>query len=181
MGGTRRNKQNRVSISYRQVGILASRSSRPTPREVSPTRNLPGLQNWFFNYSSNVRRASCVNLVSAFQNPEVVTHYIAEEQALDRIIGPLDPLLVQNVHSSPFEVIPKHYSPGKWRLILDLSSPHGFSVSDGINPEWCSLSHISVDDVAKVVAGLGRGTVLGKMDIKSAYRMILIYPAGSYF
>ena len=67
------------------------------------------------------------------------------------------------------------HSLGKWRLILDLSNPSGTSVNNGIDPELCSLSYISVDDVARVVAFLGRGTMLGKTDIKSAYR--IVHPA----
>ena len=106
----------------------------------------------------------------------MVTEYLKDEQALGRIIGPLDPLLAEKVHSSPFGVIPKQHSPGNWRLIIDLSSPQGASVNDGINPKWCSLTYISVDSVTKIVAGLGRGTMLGKMDIKSAYRIIPVRP-----
>ena len=54
--------------------------------------------------------------------------------------------------------------------MLLLSNPSGTSVNDGIDPELCSLSYISVDDV-------GRGTMLGKTDIKSAYRIIPVHPA----
>ena len=60
--------------------------------------------------------------------------------------------------------------------IIDLSSPQGASVNDGINPEWSSLTYISVDSAAKVVAGFGRGTMLGKMDIGSAYGIIPVHP-----
>ena len=106
----------------------------------------------------------------------MVSQYI-EKKKLGRIIGPLEPAVAQKVHTSPFGVIPKHHSPGKWRLTLDLSNPTGSSVNDGIHPELCSLSYISVDDVARVVALLGRGTMLGKTDIKSAYRIIPVHPA----
>ena len=85
-----------------------------------------------FNYSSSLRWAPCVNLLSAFQNPQVVSKYLLEEKELGRIIGPLEPALAQKVHTSPFGVIPKCYSPGKWQLILDLSNPSGNSVNDGI-------------------------------------------------
>ena len=79
----------------------------------------------------------------------MVSQYLEEERELDRIIGPLEPVLAQKVHTSPFGVIPKCHSPGKWRLILDLSNPLGSSVNGGINPELCSLSYIPVDDVAR--------------------------------
>ena len=38
----------------------------------------------------------------------------------------------------------------KWWLILDLTSPEGGSVNDGINREWCSLCYLSVDEVVLV-------------------------------
>ena len=65
-------------------------------------------------------------------------------------------------------------NPGSF---YDLSNPSGSSVNDGINPESCSLSYISVDNVARVVASLGRGTMLKKTDIKSTYRVIPVHPA----
>ncbi len=52
----------------------------------------------------------------------------------------------------------------------------GKSVNDGISPELCSLSYISIDDVAKAVRSLGRGGLLAKMDIHSAYRMVPVNP-----
>ena len=70
-------------------------------------------------------------------------------------------------------LVPKG-SSGKFRLIVDLSSPHGGSVNDGIGPEWCSLEYVSVDSVAVVVARLGRGTILAKVDIRSAYRLVYL-------
>ena len=118
-----------------------------------------------------------MNILSAFQNPQLFSQYLEEEKELGRIIGQLEPTVAQKVHTSPFRVIPKRHSPGKWRLILDLSNPSGTSVNDGIDLELCSLSYISVDEVARVVALLGRGTMLGKTDIKGTYRIIPVHPA----
>jgi len=41
-------------------------------------------------------------------------------------------------------IIPKKHRPGKWRLIVDLSSPEGGSVNDSINisKDTCSLSYV---------------------------------------
>ena len=90
--------------------------------------------------------------------------------SLGRVIGPLEPELAARVHVSPFGVIPKGHT-GKWCPIVDLSSPPGSSVNDGIDPTLCSLIYISVDTVAEKVAQLGRGKFLGKVDVKSAYRI----------
>lgn len=89
-------------------------------------------------------------------------------------VGFSDPFLA-TIGTSSFGVIPKS-TPGKWRLILDLSSPEGHSVNDGIDQDLCSLSYISVDDAAKAAARLGQGALLAKVDIKSAYRMVLVHP-----
>ncbi len=62
-------------------------------------------------------------------------------------------------------VIPKTGQPGKWRLILDLSSPHGLSVNDGIDPDQFSLQYIKFDDVVTMVTKLGRGALMSKFDV----------------
>ena len=59
---------------------------------------------------------------------------------------------------------------------MDLSIPHGKSVNDGISSELVSLSYISIDKVAQLVASMGRGTLLAKMDIHIAYRMVHVHP-----
>ena len=38
------------------------------------------------------------------------------------------------------------------------------------------LSYISVDDISRAVAALGRGTLLAKVDVKSTYRIVPIHP-----
>ena len=127
-----------------------------------------------YDYSNKARRATS-NLLSASRNPEVVARYIQEEVSLGRVIGPLEPELAARVHISPFGVIPKGHT-GKWRLIVDLSSPPGSSVNDGIDPTVCSLTYISMDTVAEKVAQLGQRTFLAKVDVKSAYRIVPVNP-----
>ena len=90
-------------------------------------------------------------------------------------LGPFDPASLPSVQTSRFGVIPKN-TPGKWRLILDLSDPEGYSVNDGIDPDLCSLSYVSVDEAARAAAKLGRGALLAKVDIKSAYRIVPVHP-----
>ena len=79
------------------------------------------------------------------------------------------------VQVSPFGVIPKS-EPGQWRLIVDLSSPAGGSVNDGINKEWCSLTYMTIEDVAARVVRLGRGALMAKVELKSAYRQVPVHP-----
>ena len=119
------------------------------------------------------------NMQSAKENSEVVRGYLEEEMAAGRVVGPLEMGSVQGVQISPFGVIPKS-QPGKWRLIVDLSSPQGKSVNDGIRKEWCSLVYTSVDDVVKIIRGLGCGALMAKVDIKAAYRMVPVHPDDRY-
>ena len=68
-------------------------------------------------------------------------------------------------------MVPKHTSE-LWHLILDLLSPAGHGVSDGISRSLCSFTYVSVDMAVKLVEQLGRGTLLAKLDI----RMLPIHP-----
>ena len=110
------------------------------------------------------------------QNSAVVDAYISKELEQGRMVHIPDPSVLPWFHTSPFGVIPKKHKPGKWRLIVDLSAPEGHSVNDFISKELCSLSYISVDDVARAVLQLGKGSLLAKADIKEAYRMVPVYP-----
>ena len=118
------------------------------------------------------------NMSSALENPSPVVEYLAKEVEEKRVIGPLSPQLasVKGVHTSRFGGIPKRHQPGKWRLILDLSSPQGFSVNEGIDRHLCSLQFASVDSAARIVARLGRGAFLAKVDISHAYRNVPVHP-----
>ena len=90
--------------------------------------------------------------------------------------GPFKAGLIHDLQVSPFGVIPKPHASGKWRLIVDLSQPAGRSVNDGIQRSRASLSYVSVDHLAEVILTLGKGTQLAKLDIKSAYRVIPVFP-----
>ena len=86
------------------------------------------------------------------------------------------PVPSPRVHASPFGVIPKKSSPGKWQLIVDLSSPTDGSVNDGIAQPLCSLSYPTVHDAAKLAQALARGSLLAKLDLQHAYRIVPVHP-----
>lgn len=139
---------------------------------------LDGMKNGFrigFNYLSKTR-VTKRNMKSAYQHPEVVQRYIDNEVRLGRVRGPLQPAEAAGVHISRFGVIPKPHQPGKWRMIVDLSHPVGLSVNDGIDKSHCSLTYLKLDQVAETVMKLGRGAMLAKIDIQSAYRVIPVHP-----
>ena len=110
----------------------------------------------------------------------MVDRYIRQEQEQGRIVE-LPPTVAEQlgVHVSLFGVIPKKSNPSKWRLIVDLSSPEGHSVNNGIPKELASLHYVTVDDVVTHIVLLGKGAVMAKMDVKHAYRNIPVHPADS--
>ena len=61
-------------------------------------------------------------------------------------------------------------------MIVDLSFPPDHSVNDGIVRELSTMSYASIDDAVNCILRLGPGTVLIKVDLKSAYRIIPIHP-----
>ena len=126
-------------------------------------------------------KARPANMPSAEEHPEVVSEYIGQEVAQGRLVElEASTAKALDVHTSPLGVIPKKSKPNKWRLILDLSSPSGHSVNEGIAKELASLSYVSVDEVVLRVLLLGRGAFMAKMDIKQAYRNIPVHPTDRY-
>ena len=81
------------------------------------------------------------------------------------------------VNINHFGVIPKHHQANKWRLIVDLSHPEGFSINDNIPSHLCRLSYITVDDAIQEILKTGPGTLLVKVDIKNAFCLLLMHPA----
>ena len=141
-------------------GMGEGASQQPRPRE-----GIISLRNGFcigYNYKENTCWPCGKNMASAALHPQVVEEYLSKECSAGRIVGPLPLQEFSFVQISPFGVIPKS-TPRKWRLVLDLSSPHGKSVKDGIDKRLCSLTYTKVDEVANYVLQNGRGTLLAKL------------------
>ena len=49
-------------------------------------------------------------------------------------------------------------------------------MNTGIAGNFCFLSYVSVEEIAKTVVRLGRGTLLAKVNIRNAYRNIPVHP-----
>ena len=114
-------------------------------------------------------------MASAREHPKVIADYLNEELQEGRIVGPVDPKAV-GVHTSPFGVIPKCNKPGKWRLIVKLSSPSALSINDGIDHIQSSLHYSGLNEALAMINRLGKGSLLAKLDIKNAYRLIPVHP-----
>ena len=142
---------------------------------------LRGLQEGFRIGFESVRpyRSSNRNMKSAQEHPTAVQTNLDREASLRRIF-PLtqeEARAEQRIQISPFGVIQKRGKSGKWCPIIDLSSPVELSVNDGVTQELCLISYTSVDEAAKLIQRLGRGTLLAKMDLKEAYWAVPVHPA----
>ena len=144
---------------------------------------LSGIAHGFhvgYSNSGKLLRSSNRNLKSASLHKEVIDKYLAKEVALNRVAGPFPIPPIHGLHISPFGVIPKRGQPGQWRLILDLSSPRGYSVNDGIPKDPYSLHYTSVDDAIRILLQLGPGELMAKFDVESAYRNMPIHHEDRY-
>lgn len=130
-----------------------------------------------FNRLSTRLISASSNMRSALLNPTPVQDFLQKETQAARVLGPFSTHQLSSLHLSRFGVIPKRSQPGKWRLILDLSSPDNHSINDGIAQDICSLSYSSVDQAATIMAQLGRDAQLAKIDIAHAYRNVPVHPA----
>ena len=75
---------------------------------------------------------------------------------------------------SQFGVFPESI-PGKWRLIVDLFSPEGKSVTDRVSIPRCSLAYVCVEGAVQGVAAISRGSLMAKVDIRQVYRGLYQY------
>ena len=152
---------------------------RAHPDQAYATYIVNCLQNGFrigFTHGELRLRSRGRNHPSCRSNRTVVQERLTAELAAGRLLGPIDHGLVQMTQVSPMGLVPKSHQPNKFRLIVDLSSPSQGSVNDGIPSDHCSLSYATIDDAVAKIRTLGRGTVLVKMDLKDAYRIVPVHP-----
>ena len=141
---------------------------------------LQGIQSGFrigFSHTQVDLKSAKKNLRSTEDHPEVVERYLQKEVAEQRVAGPFTKGYIQTTHVSRFGVIPKSHQANKWRLIVDLSSPKGSSINDGIPRDLCSMTYITTDEAIRKILTLGPGALLAKIDIQSAFRLIPVHPA----
>ena len=128
-----------------------------------------------FQYASQALLSAKSNHPSAADHPDIVLKSLKAELTKGRLLGPLNPATLPQLHISSLGVVPKKHSD-KWRLIVDLSHPKGNSVNDGIDRAYCSLSYMKVDEIVQRLLFLGQGCQLAKIDIESAFRNVPVHP-----
>ncbi len=121
-------------------------------------------------------RSATRNLHSTRDHPEVVQQYLTKEVSEHRVAGPFPKGFIRFAHTNRFGVIPKAHQSNQWRLIVDLSFPRHRSVNDGVPRDLCSMKYVTIDDAIQKILTLGRGALLAKIDIKSAFRLIPVHP-----
>lgn len=114
------------------------------------------------------------NLKSARDAPHIVQQKLDKEVSLGRMAGPFDEIPFPTFRVSPVGLVPK--KDGDFRLIHHLSYPDFNSVNYFIDPDICKVKYSNIDEAVLMIQLLGQGTLLAKTDLKSAFRLLPIYP-----
>lgn len=89
--------------------------------------------------------------------------------------GPFPSLPLADLVISPLWVVPKK-EPNKFRVIHHLSFTKAGSVNDVIDLEVCAVSYTSFDVAVFCEQRYGRGAMMAKSDIESAFRLLPVHP-----
>lgn len=134
-----------------------------------------GFRNGFHvGFSGPLPTNSTTNNFSASLNEEAISTAIVKELKRLHTAGPFASPPLSNFKCSPLGAAPK--KDGTQRIVLDLSSPRGFSVNDGIPAEECSVHYTSFDDAVEMVRLFGKDCFLAKVDLKHAFRLCPVHP-----
>lgn len=110
------------------------------------------------------------NHKSARENFTILQQKIEKEITAGRVEGPFQKPPSDIFKVSPLGLVPKKTSG-------DHSYPTGNSVNEGIPEMHRTVSYQSIDDAVRIVIQLGRKSLLSKVDIEHAYKIIPINPA----
>ena len=113
------------------------------------------------------------NLISATQHPNVVSAKLQKEVNFRQVVGPYPAPPLANFRCHPVGVIPKKHL-SDWRTIYHLSYPQGNSINDHIAKDSYSLTYVRVDDAIQILQSLGKGAHMAKIDLKSAFHLMLL-------
>jgi hypothetical protein len=91
------------------------------------------------------------------------------------MLGPFNHKPISTLRISPIGLVEK--SDHSWRLITHLSYPKDNSVNDFIDEQPCTVKYASLDKALDMISSLGRSTQLEKIDIREAFRLLIVNPA----
>ena len=119
------------------------------------------------------------NLFSATEHLEVVEEYLAAEITQSCINGPFtsSPMGMHKLASLGY--------PQEALTEVEIDSGPSTpcrmcSINDGMPKDLYSLTYITVDTAINYILTLGPGTLLAKVDIKSAFRVLPLHPANCH-
>ena len=125
-------------------------------------------------------RASLGNTPSAQEHRVVADQYIQTQLEKGYMAGPFSHSECAKIITSSIAVIPKK-TVGKWRVIVDMSRTRGASVNDNLRRGLTHIAFSSVEDAAHLMHYLSPSTLLTKMDVSEAYRLVPIHPEDHIF
>ena len=120
-------------------------------------------------------RPVCKNSPTAQGNAQVIDGFIHDQLEKGYMAGAYEPQQCRAVVTNSIAAVPKK-TPGKWRVVVDLSRPSGSNMNDHLRREATHVAYSSVEDAAHLMHFFGTNCIMAKLDIKEAYRMVPIHP-----
>ena len=111
------------------------------------------------------------NLVSANEFKQETWKKLKSEIELGRILGPFVSLPISILRISPNRLV-----FGQMGVPVNFSHPEGNSVNSHIDSELCAVHYSSLESILEKIYDVGQGALLAKMDIKSAFRLLILNP-----
>ena len=109
------------------------------------------------------------NAQSSFVDGRQVTDEIASWLSKGFAFGPI-PIKEVPKHAKVNSIMTRGKPSGAVRIILNLSAPCGLSVNDGIDPDQFPTTMSSTTEWLRVLARVGKGAWIMKVDWSSAYK-----------
>jgi Reverse transcriptase (RNA-dependent DNA polymerase) len=128
-------------------------------------------------FTGSAKRTLRPNHASVLNHIDVIDKHIDKEISAGRV-REITGNLPSSFFCSPLGLTPKKRDGEQtgWRMIFDLSCPHGQSVNDGIPREFGTLQYESFQHALRLVAQTGPNCLLLKKDLKTAFRQVGVSP-----
>lgn len=169
---------NLFSLGKTPINVAQLKSELQSyPNETVAKELSHGFESGFpLHYTGPRMPMESKNLKSTNDHPEIVHQKLLNEINLGRIAGPFQDKPISTLRISPIGLVEKK-TPGEFRLIHHLSFPEGESVNDFIDPELCTVQYTSFDEAIHMIQDMGKGCLMAKSDVKSAFRLLPIAPS----
>ena len=93
---------------------------------------------------------------------------------MGRVAGPFESVPFLTFRVSPVGLVSD--KDGDVRLIHHLSYPTHNSVNYHIDSDICTVKYSNIDEAVLMIQNLSQGTLLAQSDLKSAFRLLPIFP-----